>query len=58
MKTTAGETMVGDTDISIPYDMLHPAPPQAAPRFVRESRLANAQGWLDEHQYLAAQQVS
>ncbi|HAE35481.1 MAG: NAD(P)/FAD-dependent oxidoreductase [Chitinophagales bacterium] len=42
-----GETMVGDTDISIPYDMLHLAPPQAAPRFVRESRLANAQGWLD-----------
>lgn len=42
-----GEVMVGDVDISIPFDMLHLAPPQAAPKFVRESALVNDAGWLD-----------
>jgi sulfide:quinone oxidoreductase len=42
-----GEQMVGDVDISVPFDMLHLAPPQAAPRFVRDSVLANDAGWLD-----------
>jgi len=27
--------------------MLHLAPPQAAPKFVRDSKLVNAAGWLD-----------
>ncbi|HAP64793.1 MAG TPA: pyridine nucleotide-disulfide oxidoreductase, partial [Cytophagales bacterium] len=39
--------MVGETKIEIPFDMLHLAPPQAAPKFVRESVLANDGGWLD-----------
>lgn len=34
-------------EITMHYDMLHIAPPQAAPKFVRESVLANPQGWLD-----------
>ncbi|RYC50813.1 NAD(P)/FAD-dependent oxidoreductase [Flagellimonas olearia] len=42
-----GEQMVGDVDISVPFDMLHLAPPQAAPRFVRDSVLSNDAGWLD-----------
>lgn len=42
-----GEKMLGDADIQIPFDMLHIAPPQAAPKFVRESNLVNATGWLD-----------
>lgn len=42
-----GEQMVGDVDISIPFDMLHLAPPQAAPKFVRDSVLVNDAGWLD-----------
>jgi sulfide:quinone oxidoreductase len=42
-----GEQMVGDVDISVPFDMLHLAPPQAAPRFVRDSTLSNDAGWLD-----------
>ncbi len=42
-----GEKMTGDVDIEIPFDMLHLAPPQAAPKFVRDSTLVNDAGWLD-----------
>ena len=42
-----GEKMFGDTDIQVPFDMLHLAPPQAAPKFVRESILVNDAGWLN-----------
>ena len=42
-----GEKMTGDVDIQIPFDMLHLAPPQAAPKFVRDSNLVNSAGWLD-----------
>lgn len=38
---------LSDGVIEIPFDMLHLAPPQAAPKFVRDSELANADGWLD-----------
>lgn len=31
------------------FDLLHVVPPQRAPRFIRESVLANAEGWLDVH---------
>ncbi len=41
------EQLSGLSFIEIPYDMLHLAPPQAAPQFVRESPLANDGGWLD-----------
>ena len=46
-----GETMVGDVDISVPFDLLHLAPPQAAPKFIRDSVLVNESGWLsvDHH---------
>ena len=37
----------GNNVVSIPFDMLHLAPPQAAPKFVRESSLANDGGWVD-----------
>lgn len=37
----------GLTEIEIPFDLLHVAPPQAAPRFVRDSVLVNEAGWLD-----------
>lgn len=46
-ETEIGEKISGDKVIEIPFDMLHLAPPQAAPKFVRESELANAEGWLD-----------
>lgn len=40
-------TAEGANTIEVPFDMLHIAPPQAAPKFVRESPLANEAGWLD-----------
>ncbi|NAY91371.1 FAD-dependent oxidoreductase [Muricauda sp. JGD-17] len=42
-----GEKMYGDIDIHVPFDMLHLAPPQAAPKFIRDSVLSNDSGWLD-----------
>lgn len=36
-----------DEIIEMPFDMLHLAPPQAAPKFIRDSVLANEAGWLD-----------
>jgi sulfide:quinone oxidoreductase len=42
-----GEVMGGEADISIPFDMLHIAPPQTAPKFVGESVLVNESGWMD-----------
>ncbi len=41
-----GEKMSGDAVIEIPFDMLHLAPPQTAPKFVKESNLVNEAGWL------------
>lgn len=46
-------TEEGANTVEIPFDMLHIAPPQAAPRFIRESSLVNEAGWLDvDHQTL------
>lgn len=42
-----GERMEGESVIEMPFDMLHLAPPQTAPKFVKESTLVNAAGWLD-----------
>lgn len=42
-----GEEMHGDMAIKMPYDMLHIAPPQQAPAFIRESDLVNEAAWLD-----------
>lgn len=42
-----GEKISGEAIIEMPFDMLHLAPPQAAPKFVRESNLVNEEGWLD-----------
>ena len=42
-----GERITGETVISIPFDMLHLAPPQRPPDFVLESQLVNDAGWLD-----------
>lgn len=36
-----------DGRYGIHYDMLHTAPPSVAPKFVQESNLVNAEGWLD-----------
>lgn len=41
------QTSTTDGTYVIPFDFLHIAPPQAAPRFIRESSLSNDAGWLD-----------
>lgn len=41
------ETLSGESVIEMPFDMLHLAPPQTAPKFVKESSLVNEAGWLD-----------
>jgi len=41
------EKSSGDAVIEMPFDMLHLAPPQAAPKFIKDSPLVNEAGWLD-----------
>ncbi len=45
------ERLEGDTLIAMPYDMLHLAPPQSAPDFIKNSPLAYSEGpnkgWLE-----------
>lgn len=41
-----GEKMEGDSTIVMPFDMLHLAPPQTAPDFVKNSSLVNDAGWV------------
>ncbi len=41
------EQLEGDSQIVMPFDMLHLAPPQVAPKFIRESLLVNDSKWLD-----------
>ncbi|NNG09102.1 MAG: NAD(P)/FAD-dependent oxidoreductase [Arenibacter sp.] len=41
------ETIDDDDIIQMPFDMLHLAPPQAAPKFVKNSVLVNEAGWLE-----------
>jgi len=46
-----GEEMVSETEVVIPYDMVHLAPPQKAPDFISKSKLANEGGWVDVNKY-------
>lgn len=39
------------TTITEPFDLLHVTPPQCAPDFIRDSKLANAEGWVDVDQH-------
>jgi sulfide:quinone oxidoreductase len=45
------ERLEGDTLIAVPYDMLHLAPPQSAPDFIKESPFSHKEGpnkgWLN-----------
>jgi len=40
------ETILGNDEIQIPFDFLHLAPPQAAPKFIRDSPLVNEAKWV------------
>ena len=50
-----GEDLAGETTVVMPYDMLHLAPPQSAPDFVKASPLAHqegpSKGWLNVDKY-------
>jgi sulfide:quinone oxidoreductase len=35
----------------VDYEMIHVTPPQGAPDFIKNSPLANANGWVDVHKY-------
>ena len=37
----------GSEELVLKYDMMHVTPPQGAPSFIKESPLANAEGWVD-----------
>lgn len=39
--------VLADGVVAMPFDFLHLAPPQTAPKFVQTSNLVNATGWLD-----------
>ncbi|WP_420387452.1 FAD/NAD(P)-binding oxidoreductase [Roseivirga sp.] len=41
------ERTEGTYSTVMPYDMLHLAPPQTAPDFIKSSELANEAGWVD-----------
>lgn len=51
LDSTLGETLSDDNLISMSYDMLHLAPPQKAPDFIRNSVLAHqegpSKGWMN-----------
>ncbi|WP_162419083.1 NAD(P)/FAD-dependent oxidoreductase [Cyclobacterium roseum] len=42
--SSINEEIVGETEIVMPYDMLHLAPPQEAPKFIQESPIAHQEG--------------
>lgn len=41
------EVATGNEVIKIPFELLHIAPPQTAPKFIKDSGLVNDAGWLD-----------
>ncbi|MFO0601723.1 MAG: FAD/NAD(P)-binding oxidoreductase [Polyangiales bacterium] len=40
-----------NAEVTVKYDLLHVAPPQSAPDFVKKSPLAGAGGWVDVDKY-------
>lgn len=46
-----GYSKVGETEVTVPYDMVHLAPPQSAPDFVKNSSLTHldgpSKGWVN-----------
>ncbi|MCH7413648.1 NAD(P)/FAD-dependent oxidoreductase [Belliella sp. R4-6] len=51
LKPSIGEELFGSTEIKLKYDMLHIAPPQRAPEFIRNSKVSIPEGpnkgWID-----------
>ena len=40
-----------DERVSVGFDMIHVTPPQSSPKFIADSPLANAGGWVDVDKY-------
>lgn len=54
-KDNLGEEIISKTEVVIPFDMLHLAPPQSAPDFIKRSKLAHQEGtdkgWIDVNKF-------
>lgn len=50
-----GEEYLSETEVIIPFDMLHLAPPQSAPDFIQKSKLAHqggpSKGWINVNHF-------
>lgn len=51
------EDLDGGEPLVLSYDMLHVVPPQSAPDFVRNSAIANGEGWVDVDKYTTQHNV-
>lgn len=47
LKDYPGTKINAEGILEIPFDLLHLAPPQVAPEFIRNSDLSNSAGWLE-----------
>ena len=49
-----GERMISEREVVIPYDIMHLAPPQSAPEFIKRSKLSHqegpSKGWMEVDQ--------
>ncbi len=50
-KEAVFEDLDGGEKLVLKYDMLHVVPPQGPPDFVKNSPLANSEGWVDVHKF-------
>ena len=50
-KQAVFRNLAGGDELVLDYELLHVVPPQSAPDFVKESRLADAAGWVDVHEF-------
>ena len=41
----------GGGEVTVPFELLHVTPPQSAPDVVKQSKLANADGWVEVHKH-------
>jgi sulfide:quinone oxidoreductase len=44
-------TAEGVADVAIKYDLIHVTPPMSAPNFIKNSKLADGDGWVDVDKY-------
>jgi sulfide:quinone oxidoreductase len=47
----------GVAEVAIKYDMIHVTPPMSAPDFIKNSKLANSEGWVDVDKYTLQHKV-